>query len=219
MVADNANTHKTGSLTAGISWSFKWQTRKSSTIQQQMAEHTANTTRNPLSCYPVVYPVTAHQVNEVRDISSSDWVYADRTELTTEKFCQSGGLRASSVSFNSIKAQTPPLPSPCDRRQQAQTSIRLVVTKIMNVSIRFRGYGRTHAHAFAKLPGVRVVAVSSRIGAEKLAQKSARATTEDMAIIDVPPSKSSAILCPLTCIKVHDSRIASRQTHLETVLA
>ncbi len=60
----------------------------------------------------------------------------------------------------------------------------------MNVGILGSGFmGRTHAKAFAKLPDVHVVAVSSRTmeKAAKLAQEvGARATTDDMAIIRDP---------------------------------
>jgi UDP-N-acetylglucosamine 3-dehydrogenase len=60
----------------------------------------------------------------------------------------------------------------------------------MNVGILGSGFmGVTHAHAFAKLPDVHIVAVSSRTKekAEKLAQEvGARATTDDMAIVNDP---------------------------------
>jgi UDP-N-acetylglucosamine 3-dehydrogenase len=60
----------------------------------------------------------------------------------------------------------------------------------MNVGILGSGFmGQTHARAFAKLPDVRVVAVSSRSmeKAEKLAKEvGAKPTTDDMTIIDDP---------------------------------
>src|SRR5437016_3960090 len=60
----------------------------------------------------------------------------------------------------------------------------------MNVGVLGSGFmGGTHARAFAKLPDVHVVAVSSRTTekAQKLAQEvGARPTTDDMAIINDP---------------------------------
>lgn len=60
----------------------------------------------------------------------------------------------------------------------------------MNIGVLGSGFmGSTHARAFAKLPGVRVVAVSSRTlsKAQKLASElGAAATTDNMAIINDP---------------------------------
>lgn len=70
----------------------------------------------------------------------------------------------------------------------------------MNVGVIGSGFmGGTHARAYAKLPGVRVAAVSSRsiAKAETLAQEvGATATTDDMTILNDPAIEAVSIALP-----------------------
>src|SRR5689334_6551432 len=70
----------------------------------------------------------------------------------------------------------------------------------MNVGVLGAGFmGGTHARAYAKLPDVKVVAVSSRAedkAAKLAAEVGAKAVTDDMAIINDPSIDAISITLP-----------------------